>query len=175
MNWDKNSSASHGKDIKPKEATQLDSGEVLDSESDEDNTPDPKPPESKTKSGLTILKPIYINPGMDTKNLVVPRTPMVTRSKGKLMLDNNATPLNDIIETFVRSRKKPYKEIKYKDSYRPDEFKEPIEQPSPWKSARLDELKPRRSAKLKANFTKGEPSRTKLCYQPNLDLPCYLP
>ena len=124
-----------------------------------DNTPDPKPPETKTKDGMTILKPTYTNPGMDTKSLVVPRTPMATRSKGKLMLDNNAIPLDDTIETFVRSRKKSYKEVKYKDNYRPDEFKEPFKEPSPRKSARLGESKLRRSARLKANFTKWEPSR----------------
>ena len=108
----------------------MDSGEVLDSESDDDKTPepDPKPPETKTKEGLTILKPTYTNPGMDTKSLVVPRTPMATRSKGKLLLDNNVLPLDDTIETFVRSRKKSYKEVRYRDNYRPDEFKESLVQ-----------------------------------------------
>ena len=105
------------------------------------------------------MKPTYTNPGMDTKSLVVPRTPMATRSKGKLLLDNNAIPLDDSIETFVRARKKSYKEVKYKDKYIPDEFKEPLKQPSPRKSARLGELKLRRSTRLKANFTKWEPLR----------------
>ena len=117
INWDKKPTAQHAGDIKPKEATQLDSGEILESESEDDKTPGPKPPETKTKDGLTILKPTYTNPGMDTKSLVVPRTPMTTRSKGKLMLGNNAIPLDDTIETFVRSRKKAYKEVKYKDNY----------------------------------------------------------
>ena len=105
MNWDKKPTASHANDIKPKEATQLDSGEVLESESDEGSTPDPNPPESKTKSGLTILKPTYTNPGMDTKSLLVPRTSMATRSKGKLMLDNNTIPLDDTIKPFSKLEK----------------------------------------------------------------------
>src|SRR5688500_11257474 len=107
---------------------------------------------------------------MDTKSLVVPQTPMNIRSKGKLMLGNKAIPLDDTIETFVRARKKTYKEVKYKDNYKPDEFKEPLEKTSPRKSARLEEPKPRdlpkveqpklrRSARFKANFTKWEPSR----------------
>ena len=81
----KKPTASHANDVKPKEVTQLDSGEVLDSESDDDKTPepDPKPPETKTMEGLTFLRPIYTNPGMDTKSLVVPRTPLATRFKRK--------------------------------------------------------------------------------------------
>lgn len=67
--------------------------------------------------------------------------------------------MDDTIETFVRARKKSYKEVKYKDNYRPDEFKEPFEEPSPRKSARLGEPKLKRSVRLKANFTKWEPSR----------------
>src|SRR5687768_3403213 len=104
---------------------------------------------------------------MDTKSLLVPKAPMATRSKGILMLDNNAIPLDDTIETFVRSRKKSYKEVKYKDNYIPDELNEPLEEPSPSKSPRLEdsteleEPKPKlkRSARFKANFTKWEPSR----------------
>ena len=86
--------------------------------------------------------------------MVVPRTPMATRSKGKLFLDDKVIPLDDTIETFVRARKKSYKEVKYKDNYRPDEFKEPFEEQSSKKSARLGKSKLRRSARLKANFTK---------------------
>jgi len=85
---------------------------------------------------------------MNTKTLVVPRTPIVTRSKGKLKLDNNVIPMDDTIETFVRSGKKHYKEVKYKDKYTPEEFKEPVV-----------ETKLRRSERLRANFTKWEPSR----------------
>src|SRR5687768_3473803 len=140
----------------PKDVNQFDSGEVLESD---ENTPDPKPPDPKPKELLTVLKPSYTNSGMNTKSLVVPGTPIVTRSKGRLMLDNNVIPLDDTIETFVRTRKKPYKEVEYKDKYTPDEFEEPMEEPTSRKSARLGETKLRRSERLKANFTKWEPSR----------------
>src|SRR6478672_8093893 len=78
INWDdKKHTATHAGDVKPKEIIQSDSGEV---ETEDNTLQDPKPSDPTPKASLTVLKPTYTNYGMDTKTLVVPRTPIVTRS-----------------------------------------------------------------------------------------------
>ena len=96
-----------------------------------------------------MLKLDYVNPGLDTTGLYSPRdTGVVTRSKGKLKLDNDVLPLDDSTDTFVRSKKKSYKEIKYKKDYKPEESHNGV-----------FTSKPRRSARLKGGTTFG-PSKT---------------
>lgn len=91
INWGKHT-ATHARDVKPEKSIQSNPGKVKT----EDNTsPDPKPPDPKPKEPLTVLKPTFINPSMDTKTLVIPRTSIVTRLKGKLLLDNSEKPMDN--------------------------------------------------------------------------------
>ena len=48
-----------------------------------------------------------VNPGIDTSKLQVPATGVTTRSKGRLKLDNGSIDLDDIIQSFTRSKKLP--------------------------------------------------------------------
>ena len=68
----------------------------------------------------------YVNPGLDTKSLAVPRAEgSIIRFKGKSELDNKVLPINSTIKTFVRDKKMPYKHVKYKDDYTPPVFEKP--------------------------------------------------
>ena len=68
-----------------------------------------------------IVRPEYINQGLDTSTIAVPATGPTTRSKGKLSLSNDTLPTDDSIETFTKSGKEPYKKVKYKKKYTPPE------------------------------------------------------
>ena len=75
----------------------------------------------------SILKPDYINLGLDTDTLETPKsTGPTTRSKGKLQLDNEVLAINETIESFTRSKKQPYKYTKYKEEYVPPDFQEEV-------------------------------------------------
>lgn len=75
----------------------------------------------------SILKPDYVNIGLDTTTLETPKlTGPTTRSKGKLKLDNEALVIDDTIESFTRGKKQPYKFTKYKKEYVPPEFHDEI-------------------------------------------------
>ena len=79
-----------------------------------------------TLESIRMPKQKYVNPGLDTTVIEVPRvTGPITRSKGKLKLDNDVMPVDESIETFTRSKQLPYKEVQYKEQYTPPEFKEP--------------------------------------------------
>ena len=89
----------------------------------------------------------YNNLGLDTSKLETDQyNGPVTRSKGKLKLDNNIMEIEEDIESFPRKKKEPYKDIKYKETVMPKEFDENIK-----------EL--RRSDRLKK--TKWESSKTR--------------
>jgi hypothetical protein len=69
------------------------------------------------------LKSDNVNKGLDSSILEVPKEDGPTnRSKGKLKLDNVVLPIDDSIKTFIRSKKKAYKYVKYKENYVPSEF-----------------------------------------------------
>ena len=58
-----------------------------------------------------------------------------TRSKGKLKIDNQVLNTEETIEFFPRTKKKSYKEVKYKENVITEEFKEIT--PEPRQSERL--------------------------------------
>ena len=65
---------------------------------------------------VSVLKPNYTNLGLDTSTLETPKTlGPTTRFKGKLKLDNETLPIDETIETFTRTKKIPYKQVKYKN------------------------------------------------------------
>src|SRR5687768_12083390 len=98
------STATHGGDVIPNEPSDgLD--EADDGYSEEDVTPHPYVP----TINQSALKPSYENPGIDTTRLTFPKDDeRITRSKGKLLLDNVPIPLDPSIQTYVREGKKPY-------------------------------------------------------------------
>ena len=77
----------------------------------------------------SILKPEMENPGLNTATFVVPYNGPTTRSKGKLKLDNQSMNIDESIKSFPRSKKKPYKEIKYKEAVIPKKFDNDIQEP----------------------------------------------
>lgn len=88
-----------------------------------------------TDNDSSILKQDYVNLGNVTSTLEVPKVQgPTTRSKGKLKLDNDKLIIDETIESFTRTRKKPYKEVTYDKKYVPPEFegKVPILKPSEW-------------------------------------------
>ena len=89
------STANHGGDVIPREST-----EDLDIQEDDDSDIDivTSPPVPTVSQSL--LKPSYENPGMDTTHLTFPKdNERITRSKGKLILDNVPVPLDPSIQT----------------------------------------------------------------------------
>src|SRR5688500_16176609 len=91
--------------------------EDLDIDETYDDMPELIPRSSlrQVPSDQPTLKPTYENPGIDTSQLTFPKdNEIITRSKGKLILDNVPLPLEESIKTYVRVKKKPYKSIKYK-------------------------------------------------------------
>ena len=106
--------ATHGGDTMP-EKPSVDP----DIENDDDDLPDLLPrPKSMARRDQSVLKPTYENPGIDNSCLTFPKE-IITRSKGKLKLDNVPIPIDESIKTFVRDGKRPYKEVKYKSGYIP--------------------------------------------------------
>ena len=68
----------------------------------------------------------YVNPGLDTVNLAVPKADKpLTRAQGRLQIHNEVIPIDDTIESFTRTKKVPYKQIEYKKKFIPPEFKNP--------------------------------------------------
>ena len=59
------------------------------------------------------LKPTYINPGLDTDAMFVPKEPPKSNGNSKLVLDNQPIPLDETIPTYGRTVKKAYKEVQY--------------------------------------------------------------
>ena len=118
----------------------VESDEVTALESPLDDINVPTQTASVGNPDKPVLKPSYVNPDMDTSKLIVPKEMgRITRSKGKLILDNDPIPMDDTIPTYSKSKKKPYKKIKYQSNYTPEEYDGEI---SP---------KPRRSDRLKRN------------------------
>jgi hypothetical protein len=70
-----------------------------------------------TDVDLDVISEDYINIGMDTSHLEVPFEGPITRAKGKLVLDNDKLDIDESIEQHPRSKKLPYKQVKYKDKY----------------------------------------------------------
>ena len=69
----------------------------------------------------------YVNPGMNTTSLVMPRdNGPTTRSKGRLKLDNDTLQVDETINSYPKTKKKPYKQVKYKDDYAPPEFDDKV-------------------------------------------------
>ena len=137
--------ATHGGDILP---DRIEHGDNLEDQDTQLEVYVPTSPSNSNKD-KSVLKLDYVNPGLDTTGLYSPRdTGVVTQSKGKLKLDNDVLPLDDSIDTFVRPKKKPYKEIKYKNNYKPGESRNGT-----------FVNKPRRSDRLKGGTTFG-PSKT---------------
>ena len=80
-------------------------------------------------SDSSILKSNYENQGLDTSKLEVSYKGPMTRSKGKLQLDNQALNIDETITPYARSKKKSYREVKYKEAEIPEEFKEDTLEP----------------------------------------------
>ena len=79
---------------------------------------------------LAVYKPDYINLGFNTSTLkTLQSLGPTTRFKGKLKLDNETLTIDQTIETFTRTKKIPYKQVKYKDDYAPPEFKDKVPAP----------------------------------------------
>ena len=79
-----------------------------------------------TDVDLDMISENYINNGMDTSQLEVPMEGPITRSKGKLVLDNIKLDIDESINQHPRNKKLPYNQVKYKDKYVPPAFKDPI-------------------------------------------------
>ncbi|HEY9706697.1 MAG TPA: hypothetical protein V6D48_00665, partial [Oculatellaceae cyanobacterium] len=74
-----------------------------------------------------VIKPNYDNPGLDRSTLAIPKTNgPITRSKGKLRLDNDILPIDESINSYPRVKKQPYKQVEYKEAYAPPVFEDPI-------------------------------------------------
>ena len=68
----------------------------------------------------------YVNQGVDTVNLAVPKVNKpLTRAQGRLQIHNEVIPIDETIETFTRTKKVPYNQVEYKKKYIPPEFKDP--------------------------------------------------
>ena len=107
------------------------------------------------------LKNTYVNPGMDTSKLFVPKDQQKLLNSTKLILDNDPVLLDDTIPTFNRTGKKAYNEIKYNQEYHPPDFTSPNAQRK-HVSFKIDKGEhnqlPRRSERLK-NKTKWKPTK----------------
>ena len=80
---------------------------------------------------------------MDTTSWTAPKyTGAITRSKNKLLMDNVPIPVDDSIKIYVRSKKKPYKEVSHKSTYVPTESQ-----------VKVTQMKPRRSERLRQTAT----------------------
>ena len=63
-----------------------------------------------TLEPIKMPKQKYVNPGLDTTVIEVPKdTGPITRPKGRLKLDNDVMPIDESIESFTRSKQQPYK------------------------------------------------------------------
>ena len=102
--------AQHGEDIMPEGYTQ----ENIESAQDND-------PHYSPHSDDATMKPDFVNQVLDTTILGVPASGPTTRSKGKLNLANDPIPNDESIETYTRTGKVPYKDVKYKGGYTPPE------------------------------------------------------
>ncbi len=52
----------------------------------------------------------YVNQGVDTVNLAVPKIDKpLTRAQGRLQIYNEVIPIDETIESFTRTKKVPYK------------------------------------------------------------------
>ena len=69
----------------------------------------------------------YTNPGVDTSQLQTPSSGVLTRSRGKLKLDNGPVDLDDSIQPFIRSKKQPYRDVMHQDT--PDSGEVTIAEP----------------------------------------------
>ena len=99
------------------------------------------------------MQPNYENLGLDTTVLESSeyKGPL-TISRGKLKLDKSLLDIDETIETYTRTKKKPYKEVKYKEKVTPLEFEDKT-------------TSPRRSERLKSHkttWTASKPRRTML-------------
>ena len=92
-----------------------------------------------------------VNPGMDTSKLQVPTTGVITRSKGKLKLDNCPVGIDESIQTFTRSKKQAYKDIVYQGSPDSGEVNTLIMEPM--------KDRPRRSERLKTTWGPSKVTR----------------
>lgn len=95
----------------------------ISKEQDEQLTVTVSPLSSNTSSDLFVLKPNYINPDLDTICPAVPKEmEIMIWSKGKLKLNSVQLSLDDTIKTYVGTKigKKSYKDVKYKNSIKPD-------------------------------------------------------
>ena len=92
-----------------------------------------------TDVDLDVISEDHFNNGMDTSQLEVPSVGPITRAKGKLVLDNDKLDIDESIDQHPRTKKLPYKDIKYKDKYVPPTFQDPITSPvtNPRRSERL--------------------------------------
>lgn len=82
------------------------------------------------------LKLDYENSGLDTSTLDTPYTGPTTQSKGKLKLNCHILNNDESIEHFPRAKKKPHKDVKYKEALIPEEFNNIT--PEPRRSDRLE-------------------------------------
>src|SRR5688500_17275102 len=153
--------ATHGGDVIPKESPEdLDNHELEDDQQEVEISQSSYMP----RSNQPALKPSYENPGLDTTRLTFPKdNERITRSKGKLILDNVPIPLDPTIQTFVREGKKPYKSLNYKLDYTPkeDHGNLPISESVPELIPRTIQRKPspRRSKRIRRKRTTWAPSR----------------
>ncbi|HEY9710848.1 MAG TPA: reverse transcriptase domain-containing protein, partial [Oculatellaceae cyanobacterium] len=124
--------AIHANDVIPK------SVDVQDLSDEDDKHIENVIPEKTNPIARPTYKQDYTNLGLDTSHLALPKgTGPVTRSKGKLALDNTPLAVDESIETFTRSKKKGYKHVKYKEKYVPEEHVDEIQSTKPRRSDRL--------------------------------------
>lgn len=92
-----------------------------------------------TNVDLDVISEDYASIGMDTSQLEIPFEGPITRAKEKLTLDNDKIDIDESIDQYSRTKKQPYKEVKYKDKYVPPAFQDPITSPvtNPRHSERL--------------------------------------
>ena len=80
----------------------LDRGDDIDDDIEISDNEDPITTKVPAKTRPTF-KDNYVNPGLDTAHLSLPRTNgPITRSKGKLALDNVPLPIDESIDTFTK-------------------------------------------------------------------------
>ena len=77
-----------------------------------------------------------MNHGLDIVNLAVPKADKpITRAQGRLQLHNEIIPIDNSIETFPRTGKEPYTQVKYKKKFILPKYKDSL--PSVRRSERI--------------------------------------